>query len=33
VLFDTEGKQFDFSKEKANIDICDGKDYFKYTSL
>ncbi len=28
VLFDTEGKQFDFSKEKANIDICDGKDYF-----
>src|SRR6266568_2909465 len=28
VVFDTEGKQFDFSKEKANIDICDGKDYF-----
>jgi hypothetical protein len=27
VVFDTEGKQFDFSKEKANIDICDGKDY------
>jgi hypothetical protein len=28
VVFDTEGKQFDFSREKANIDICDGKDYF-----
>jgi hypothetical protein len=28
VVFDTQGKQFDFSKEKANIDICDGKDYF-----
>ncbi len=28
VVFDTEGKQFDFSKEKANIDICDGQDYF-----
>jgi hypothetical protein len=28
VVFDTEGKQFDFSKERANIDICDGKDYF-----
>jgi hypothetical protein len=25
VVFETEGKQFDFSKEKANIDICDGK--------
>ena len=28
VVFDTEGKAFDFSKEKANIDICDGNDYF-----
>lgn len=28
VAFDTEGKQIDRSKEKANIDICDGKDYF-----
>ena len=28
VVFDTQGKQFDFSQEKANIDICDGKDYF-----
>lgn len=28
VVFDTEGKTFDFSKEKANIDICDRKDYF-----
>jgi len=28
VVFDTDGKQFDFSKEAANIDICDGKDYF-----
>lgn len=28
VAFDTQGKQFDFSIEKANIDICDGKDYF-----
>jgi hypothetical protein len=28
VVFDTEGRQFDFSREKANIDICDSKDYF-----
>lgn len=28
VVFDTEGKQFDFGKELANVDICDGKDYF-----
>ena len=28
VVFDTEGKKVDFSSEKANIDICDGKDYF-----
>jgi len=28
VVLDTEGKPFDFSKERANIDICDGKDYF-----
>jgi hypothetical protein len=28
VVFDTEGKPFDFSREKANVDICDGKDYF-----
>ena len=28
VVFDTEGKQFDFTKEKAKIDICDSKDYF-----
>jgi len=28
VVFDTEGKKVDFSTEKANIDICDGKDYF-----
>lgn len=28
VVFDTEGKTFDFGKEKANVDICDGKDYF-----
>jgi len=28
VVFDSEGKRFDFSKERANIDICDGKDYF-----
>jgi hypothetical protein len=28
VLFDTEGEQFDFARAKANIDICDGKDYF-----
>ena len=28
VVFDTGGKRIDFSREKANIDICDGKDYF-----
>jgi len=28
VVFDTEGKKVDFSTEKANIDVCDGKDYF-----
>jgi len=28
VVFDSEGKRFDFSKEKVKIDICDGKDYF-----
>jgi len=28
VVFDTEGRQFDFSRERANIDICDRKDYF-----
>lgn len=28
VVFDTDGKKFDFSKEKASIDICDSKDYF-----
>jgi hypothetical protein len=28
VVFDIGGRPFDFSKEKANIDICDGKDYF-----
>ena len=28
VVFDTGGKPIDFSREKANIDICDGKDYF-----
>ena len=28
VVFDTQGKQYDLSKEIANIDICDGKDYF-----
>jgi hypothetical protein len=28
VVFDTEGKTFDFSKEKANIDVCDSNDYF-----
>jgi hypothetical protein len=27
VVFDTEGRQFDFSREKANIDICDSKSY------
>jgi hypothetical protein len=28
VVLDTKGKTFDFSKEKAHIDICDSKDYF-----
>ena len=28
VVFDTGGRRFDFAKEPANIDICDGKDYF-----
>lgn len=28
VVFDTQGKTFDFSEEKANIDICDSKEYF-----
>jgi hypothetical protein len=28
VVFDTGGGQFDFSREAASIDICDGKDYF-----
>ncbi len=28
VVFDAEGKKVDFSTEKANIDICDGKGYF-----
>jgi len=28
VVFDTQGRPLDFSREKANIDICDGKDYF-----
>ena len=28
VLFDTEGKPIDFAQEKANIAICDAKDYF-----
>jgi hypothetical protein len=28
VVFDTGGRQFDFARETANIDICDGKDYF-----
>ena len=28
VVFDSGGKPIDFSREKANIDICDGKDYF-----
>jgi hypothetical protein len=28
VAFDTGRRRFDFSREKANIDICDGKDYF-----
>jgi hypothetical protein len=28
VVFDIAGRSSDFSSEKANIDICDGKDYF-----
>jgi hypothetical protein len=28
VVFDTKGKPVDFSRELANIDICDGKDYY-----
>jgi hypothetical protein len=28
VVFDTEGYSLDFSREKANIDICDSEDYF-----
>jgi hypothetical protein len=28
VVFDTAARQFDFSSEKASIDICDSKDYF-----
>lgn len=28
VVFDTGGKRVDFSREQANIDICDGKDYY-----
>jgi len=28
VVFDTQGKPIDLSKAKANICICDGKDYF-----
>lgn len=28
VVFDTGGKKVDFSTEKANVDICDSKDYF-----
>ena len=28
VVFDTEGKKVDYSTEKANIDVCTGKDYF-----
>ena len=28
VVFDPEGKKVDFAAEKANIDICTGKDYF-----
>jgi hypothetical protein len=28
VVFDTAGKPIDYSREKANIDICDGKGYF-----
>jgi hypothetical protein len=28
VVFDTPGHSWDFSREKANIDICDSEDYF-----
>jgi hypothetical protein len=28
VVFDTQGENVDFSKDKANIDICDNNDYF-----
>jgi len=28
VVFDTGGRQFDFSRDSASVDICDGKDYF-----
>jgi hypothetical protein len=28
VVFDTQGKTFDYTKDKAHIDICDSKDYF-----
>jgi hypothetical protein len=28
VVFDTQGKKLDFTRETANIDICDRKDYF-----
>jgi hypothetical protein len=28
VVFDSGSEKFDFPKEKANIQICDGKDYF-----
>lgn len=28
VVFDTKGKKVDFSRNQANIDICDGRDYF-----
>lgn len=28
VIFDTEGRPVDFSRQQAHIDICDGRDYF-----
>ncbi|MGA3328954.1 MAG: hypothetical protein ABSF45_31270, partial [Terriglobia bacterium] len=28
VVFDTEGRKFDFTREKANLSICTSKDYF-----
>jgi hypothetical protein len=28
VVFDTAARQFDFSRETAKVDICDGKDFF-----